>query len=123
MSRKPPWRRAEEFVVEEYNLEHAPNEPGEGWYDAINPRTGAKYQVKSAQKDRRFRLWEDQHRSLTAAEGQNSAWYVFVVSGKEPRRVKPSTVTRWVRERGGWNRAGHELRSGRQHKLPVSEVF
>lgn len=118
------WQRAEKFVAERYDLEHNPGQPGERWYDAVNPRTGAKYQVKSAQSGGRFRLWDDQHRSLTAAEGANAAWYVFVVPNREPRRVRPTTVTQWVNSRGGWNRANHELRPGaRQHKLPVSEVF
>lgn len=117
---REPWEQAELHVVDEYDLEHAPEAD---WYDAVNPRTGAKYEVKSAQADRRFRLWENQHRSLAAAEGQNAAWYVFLVSGEGMRRVKPTTVTRWVRARGGWNRAGHDRRDGRQHKLPVSEVF
>ena len=124
MAQKPAWSRAEAFVCAFYDLERTPNEPGEGWYDCINPRTGAKYQVKSAQRDRRFRLWSDQHRSLVASDANGVAWYVFVTSGEDPRRVKPSTVTKWVNERGGWNKANHELRPGAlQHKLPVSEVF
>lgn len=112
--------RAEKFVAREYDLDHTPEAD---WYDCINPRTGTKYEVKSAEKGRRFRLWENQHRSLTAAEGQNAAWYVFLVDGGDMRRVKPSTVTQWVNQRGGWNRAGHDRRDGRQHKLPISEVF
>lgn len=123
-SQKPAWRRAEEWVAEEYDLDHEPGEPGERWYDAINPRTGTKYQVKSAEPGGAFRLWSDQHRSLTACEGQKCAWYVFVSSDGRSRRVRPSTVTRWVRERGGWVEAGHELRPGaKQHKLDVDDVL
>lgn len=118
----PDWERAEEFVADEYDLEHNPGDPGERWFDATNPRTGARYQVKTAEKGRRFRLWEDQHRSLTAAEGQNAAWYVFLSDG-EMKRMRPSTVTRIIRERGGWNRADHADRDARQHKLPVDEVI
>ena len=120
--------RAEQFVAREYDLDHTPEAE---WYDCINPRTGTKYEVKSTSdmigdeypEEGRFRLWEEQHRSLTAAEGQNAAWYVFLVDGGDMRRVKPSTVTQWVNSRGGWNRAGHTRRDGKQHKLPVSEVF
>lgn len=120
--RNPPWEQAEQFVVEEFDLEHNPGNPGGRWYDAVNPRTGAKYQIKSAESERRFRLWE-QHRSLTRSEGANAAWYVFLASGEGMRRMKPTTVTRIVNERGGWNRANHELRDSRQHKLPVDEVL
>ena len=74
----------------------------------------------------RFRLWEDQHRSLTASDGQATAWYAFVLlSGTgevvDVRRMKPSTVTEIVG--GDWNRADHAERDGRQHKLPADEVF
>lgn len=118
---------AANWVAREYSLESCPEND---WCDLINPRTGTKHEVKSARPDRRFRIWEDNHRSLTASDGQGTAWYDFVVlsSGGSPqpmehRRVNPSTITKIVNARGGWNRAGHEKRSGRQHKLPVSELF
>jgi hypothetical protein len=119
--RKPAWKDAELWVVDHYDLEHEPGEPGERWYDAINPRTDAKYQVKSAETGRRFRVWADQHRSLTAAEGQNAAWYVFVTESGH-RRMRPSTVTAIIRERGGWNESGHE-RGSKQHKIPINEII
>ncbi|ELY69324.1 hypothetical protein [Natrinema versiforme] len=120
-------RDASEWVAAQFSLERA---DGRDWCDLVNPRTGAKHEVKSARPDRRFRIWEDNHRSLTASDGQNVAWYDFVIlsSGSTPepldhRRMKPATVTQLVKDRGGWNRAGHSKRDGRQHKLPVSEVF
>jgi len=120
-------KEAAEYVASEYSLERCPEND---WCDLVNPRTSAKHEVKSARPDRRFRLWEDNHRSLTASDGQNVAWYDFVIlsSGSNPqplehKRMKPATVTQLVNSRGGWNRAGHEKRDGRQHKLPVSEVF
>lgn len=121
---------AEQFVADHYDLEHRPDETD--WYDCVNPRTGTKYEVKSTHEtlasgaSGRFRLWEDQHRSLTASDGQATAWYVFVLlseSGEvvEVRRMKPSTVTTAVA--GEWNKAGHDERTGRQHKLRINQVF
>jgi len=95
------------------------------WADLKNPRTGAYYEVKSAQAGRRFRLWRDQHRSLQGFDSQSTAWYAFVVKTSRKRdikRMKPQTVGRLVRDRGGWNSSGHS-RDALQHKLPVNEVF
>ncbi|WP_338905229.1 hypothetical protein [Salinibaculum marinum] len=76
---------AEEWVAREYGLDHAPHEAD--WYDAVHPSTGTKYEVKSTHRTvdngatGRFRLWEDQHRSLAGAEGSDgqTAYYAFVL--------------------------------------------
>jgi hypothetical protein len=73
-------------------------------------------------------VWEQQHRSLTAAEGANMAWYAFVLLDERDgtlkiQRRKPSTVTRIVNKRGGWNESGHEGMESRQMKLPYSAVL
>jgi hypothetical protein len=125
-------RFAEEVVADHFDLEHRPDETE--WYDAVNPRTGTKYEVKSTHVELdssatgRFRLWEDQHRSLAASDGQATAWYAFVLlengDVKEIRRMRPSTVTSLIHEGGGsWNRAGHQERDSAQHKLPWEMVF
>ena len=113
-------KAAEKRVIDKYDLERANVE----WCDATNPRTGARFEVKSASTstDRpRFRLWEDQHRALTAASVNVAAWYVFVYGGKMTRRT-PSYVTSVVSDRGGWNRSGHR-RDARQLKVPVEELL
>jgi len=105
------------------------------WYDVVRETTGAKFESKSTwdqigeefPADGRFRIRGDQHRSLTAATASGVAWYVFVLFDKSRgvaliRKARPSTVGRWVRERGGWNAAGHE-EFDEQHKLPASVVF
>jgi hypothetical protein len=117
------------------------------WYDLRHPDRGTKYEVKAAQTTidgedpdsyvevpGRFRVWKGQTRSLinaSAAEGQ-TAWYVFVLldSSGDPlelRRVKPSTVWRWVTEEfgsGGWDESGHASEDrDLQQKLPVGVVF
>lgn len=124
---------AELLVAEIYGLDHTGDEFE--WYDAVHPRTGTKVEVKSTAVERvkggtgRFRLWEQQHRSLVASDASATAWYVFVLfdgSGGivDWRRCRPSTVTRFVRADGGsWSRAGHADRAGRQHKVHYSEVF
>lgn len=122
---------AEEIVAGKYGLNHRPNEAE--WYDCINENTGTKTEVKSCFSKLkggakgRFRLRRDQTRSLLASDGQNVAWYGFVLfdvdSGEiEIRRAKPSTVSSWVTERGGWNTANHS-EFDEQHKLPFSVVF
>jgi hypothetical protein len=139
MPRSDPNRRqgafAERYVAESYDLDHRPNEAD--WYDCVHPR-GTKYEVKSTTETYsgeysdgatgRFRLWEDQHRSLTAAEGSEgqTAWYAFVLLDTDGEvvdvvRRKPSTVTEIVA--GNWNQAGHAERNGRQRKLPWPEVM
>lgn len=118
---------AEEIVAEEFGLSTFNDA---GWYDLEVPETGTKYEVKSTSSEvgdkypgtGRFRLWRSQHRSLTASEGAGMAWYAFVVLDEDAGSIKiqrrrPTTVTRLVNERGGWNDAGHE-RYSEQHKLP-----
>lgn len=131
---------AEQIVAVEYELVHSGDRFE--WFDAYNPRTSpeTKYEVKSAhqyvkrnwfgQNERvagRFRVWESQTRSLVNSDAAGSAWYVFVVldereSVVDMRRCQPSTVLRMVRDRGGWNDSGHQ-EMGRQHKLPIDEIF
>ena len=117
-------RRGESYVKQRDDLEKCTENE---WCDLVNPRTGSKHEVKVAAPGRRFRIWEDNHRSLTASDGQNVAWYDFLVVTMddrvvEGRRMKPSTVTQIVRDRGGWNTSGH-ARGSRQHKIPVGEIF
>lgn len=122
---------AERYVAESYGLAHVPNEAD--WYDCVHPR-GTKYEVKSTHETLasgaagRFRLWEDQHRSLTAAEGAEgqTAWYAFVLFDEHDDvvdvvRRKPSSVTKIVG--GEWNDAGHAGRNGRQHKTPWEDIY
>lgn len=124
---------AEELVAEKYDVDHRPDRAE--WYDCVNPRTGTKFEVKSCLSrvgeshpaPGRFRLRRDQTRSLLASDAAGVAWYVFVLVDVEEgavrfRRAKPSTVSQWVRERGGWNRAGHD-EFDEQHKLPYTDVF
>jgi len=117
---------AEEYVANSYGLEHAPGEAD--WYDAVHPERGTKYEVKSTHTGGRFRLWEGQVRSLVASDGQGTAWIAFVLldaNGNvvDVQRRKPSTVLQLVNDRGGFNRAGHQERDSRQHKLPEEEVM
>jgi len=126
---------AEEFVANTYGLEHVPNEAE--WYDCVHPERGTKYEVKSTHvalddgSTGRFRLWRDQHRSLTASQGapNQTAWYAFVLLDEDGdvvdvRRMHPTTVTSIVRdEDGGWNRSGHLLRRSRQHKIPWPQIL
>lgn len=119
-------------VAEEFGLD-VENDVAE-WYDAVDPSTGTKFECKSTHQQLedgatgRFRLWEDQHRSLTsaaAADGQ-TAWYGFVVLDEDNDvkhlvRRKPSTVTKIVG--GEWNRAEHVERKSRQHKVPWYEAI
>jgi len=120
-------RFATEAVADRFDLV-VENDVAE-WYDAVDPSTGTKYECKSTSKELesgatgRFRVWEDQHRSLTtaaSADGQ-TAWYGFVLLDDNGRveemvRRKPSTVTKIVG--GEWNRAGHSERDSRQYKIP-----
>lgn len=124
---------AEEIVAEEYDLEGLSLDAE--WWDLRHPSRPAKYEVKSTSTtvgekypgDGRFRVWESQTRSLLSSDARGVAWYVFVLMDEEAgvlrmRKAKPSTVSRWVRERGGWNKSGHES-MGRQHKIPRWVVF
>jgi|GEM_PF-2184495 hypothetical protein len=116
-------RRGESYVRRRDDLEASEVD----WCDLRNPRTNSAHEVKVCEPNRRFRIWEDNHRSLTTADGQNAAWYHFLVvtdGGNviEERRMKATTVTKLVRERGGWNESGHE-RGSRQLKIPESEIF
>lgn len=126
---------AEEIVAAAWDLlEHEPNE--EYWYDVradLGSRS-TKGEVKSCQRRvgqdypaaGRFRIRRDQHRSLVASDAQATAWYFFVVFDDETelitiQRRRPSTVTKIVEERGGWNNSGHR-EFQYQHKLPIETV-
>lgn len=119
-------RDAEELVKRKYDLE----ESGVEWCDLTNPRSGARYEVKSAERtlesgrEGRFRLWEDQHRSLLAANsGGSAAWYVFVTDGGSTYTRRGVThVSQVVNDRGGWNKSGHR-RGSRQLKVPVKVLI
>lgn len=125
-------RFATEHVADQFDL--LVENDVEDWYDAVDESTGTKYEVKSTSQELasgatgRFRLWEDQHRSLTsaaAADGQ-TAWYAFVLlddanNVADVARRKPSTVTTIVDR--DWNRAEHVERNSRQHKVPWYEVI
>jgi len=121
---------AETLVAEEFDLSQFTDAD---WYDCVDRDSGVKYEVKSTSDEirsgpGRFRLWQQQHRSMTTSEGQNStAWYAFVLLDLEDgvikiQRRKPSTVTRILNQRGGWNQSGHESK-GRQHKVPIWAVM
>lgn len=131
----------EMIVAESFDLLDVSGDDAED-ADLRNPRTEARYEVKSANatvgaglvdgeqttEPGRFRLWEDQHRSLVGYDAQPdlAGWYVFVYSDAQGtpqvmRRVEPSTVTKLVD--GQWNDASHEGRDARQYKLPIGEVF
>jgi len=126
---------AEELVAEELgpNAKHRPNR--EDWFDVVRETTGAKTEVKSTWSrigeeypaDGRFRLWRAQLRSLLASDASGTAWVAFVLFDEDSgevlvRRARPSTVSEWVAERGGWNESGHD-EYDEQHKLPHSVVF
>lgn len=124
---------AEEIVAETYGLEGLGLDPD--WWDLRHPSETTKHQVKSTSTQigdkypgsGRFRVFEGQTRSLIASDGQATAWYSFVLMDEgagvlRVRRARPSTVNRWVQDRGGWNNSGHQS-MGRQHKLPHSVVF
>lgn len=114
-------RRAERFVARRFDLNVVPDQQAR-WYDAINPRTGAKYEVKSSKSGGMFRFWRDQHRRLSGANANGTAWYALVrrEDGQpvEMRRVEPSTVTKVVNDRGGWNEPVHR-REAKQKKVPI----
>lgn len=123
---------AEDLVAEEYDLSTFNDAD---WYDLEDRESGAKYEVKSTNSQigeeypakGRFRIWEDNHRSLATSDGQGTAWYVFVLWHERDglikyRRRSPGTVTQIIDERGGWNDSGHE-RDARQIKLPISSVL
>lgn len=125
---------AEELAAEQYDgYKHVPDQSE--WYDARHENTGSKMEVKSTSStigskypgDGRFRVWQGQHQSLTSSDASGTAWYVFVLLDEDAgllrmRRVKPSTVTQIVRDRGGWNNSGHGS-MGKQHKIPHDELF
>ena len=124
---------AEELAAEQYGVIHRSDR--EEWYDAVDTDTGAKYEVKSATREigdeyparGRFRVRRDQTRSLLSSDARGTAWYVFVLIDDPEgvirfRRMRPSTVSSIVRERGGWNQAGHE-EFEEQMKLPISAVI
>jgi len=125
---------AEELVAEEYGLSEFTDAD---WYDCVDRDSGVKYEVKSTSSEinssryrarGRFRLWQEQHRSMAASQGANGVgWYAFVLLELDEgviriQRRKPSTITRIVNDRGGWNQSGHETK-GKQHKIPISSVM
>jgi hypothetical protein len=102
------------------------------WADGVDPQTGHKYEIKSTAEEigekypaeGRFRLWKDQHNSLTSSAGQlGAAYYVFIVSTKEAIKADSREVTEWVNDNGGWNKAGHDRRDSKQLKIPWSYVY
>jgi hypothetical protein len=124
----------EQIVAEAFDLLDVSGDDAED-ADLRNPRTEARYEVKSARArvgeeypaDGRFRLWRDQHRSLVgyASQPDLAGWYVFVLSDEQGtpqkmKRMQPTTVTEFV---DGWNTANHEGRNARQYKLPISDVY
>jgi hypothetical protein len=124
---------AEEIVAEEIGLDGLGLDPD--WWDLHNEDTGTKHQVKSTSTtigetypgDGRFRVWKGQTRSLLSSDARGTAWITFVLLDEDTgslkiRKMKPSTVWSLVKDRGGWNRSGHED-MGRQHKIPHGEVF
>jgi hypothetical protein len=122
---------AELLVAEMFDALHTPDETE--WYDCRSS-SGTKYEVKSTETELgngapgRFRLWDDQHRSLLASSSNGTAWYVFVLfedAGiRDIRRTRPPTVTRLVQEvgNGEWDLSGH-ARGEQQQKLPWEAVF
>jgi hypothetical protein len=109
---------AEQLIARKYDLE--PAEPN--WCDLTNPRTGARYEVKKAERSREFRFWRDQHRSLQAAGNNVAAYYALVTDGgRTYKRVSPVVVRRVIERRDGWNESVHETRQARQKKVPVEE--
>lgn len=113
---------AEAAVVDAFGLEREST----SWYDAINPRTGTKYEAKSGRE--KVRIWEDQHRSLVASDRAGTAWYAFVyvdAAGRvqEIQRRRPSTVTQLVEDAGGWVKSGHARTSDREKKLSIETVI
>lgn len=128
---------AEEVVADAWELlEHAADEAF--WYDVradLGSRS-TKGEVKSCQlrvgvdddypADGRFRIRRDQHRSLVASDAQATAWYFFVVFDNARERIiiqrrRPTTVTRLVDERGGWNESGHS-EFDEEYKMPIEAV-
>lgn len=123
---------AEELVAEEFDLEHVGVDAE--WFDCRHPDRPTKYEVKSTHEqigedypaEGRFRVWKSQTKSLVASDARATAWYAFVLFDESEglfylQRRRPSTISRLVRDRGGWNESGHES-MGPQHKLPIDEV-
>lgn len=115
----------------EYGLQIPPG-GRTSWHDA-EYQNGKPVSIKSAQPDRRFRVFEESHDVLTSQNG----YYVFVaykpvtvgesfsdskIEVVGMKRKRATDVTKLVRKNGGgWNLSGHER--GRQHKIQVEEVF
>lgn len=97
-------------------------------FDAINEETGCKYESKAAEPGRRFRVWKDQTDWLVRSDGQNCAYFIFIVADSNTnilnsKRRKPQTVREMVERQGGWNQAGHAGRDSKQHKIPIDDVI
>lgn len=124
---------ANEIVAEEYGLKE--DNATQDWYDAIDEETGEKVEVKSClrtvgkatKRNGRFRLWQEQLRSLHSANARGDASVAFALIDMADRqiylrRVDPTQVTEWVTDRGGWNKSGHH-EFDRQKKLTWTTVF
>lgn len=130
------WKLAELLIVEDGDLVHENDDP---WWDARNPRTDAKHEVKSVTEEidgrdkdayvptpGRIRLWEDQTRSLNAYDADQTGWIDFLLLDEQgtPQdhvRRKPGTILSLVNELGGWDDSGHS--KGRQKKIPFPVIF
>jgi len=107
-------------VIEKWDLEE--DQHTKKWYDAVNPRTGARYEVKSTHVDGRFRFWKDDLNSLKGYQSQGTAWVALVVFDSRDRvstiqRRRPGIVLQAIQKAGGWNTGGHAGRPGKQKKL------
>lgn len=106
---------AQRKARDRYGLEKALN----SWHDA-EYANGSPVQIKAAQPDRRFRLWEADHEHLT----QESGWYIFVIYRPRGRGIAVQDMKR-VRAQDldpNWYGAGGH-RDQRQSKLSVSSIF
>jgi len=111
-----------------YDLERTRAE----WWDVRHPSRPTKGEVKSTSSSiksgpGRFRVFESQTKSLIRSDAQATAWYTFVLFDESAgvlriRRMRPSTVNDLVQDLGGWGPSGHQSQ-GKQHKLPIDEVF
>ena len=114
-------RLCEEKAAEKYGFQLGGCQYADGRY-----KNGKPVEVKSTMpgEDGRFRIWELDHHKVAQQQG----YYVFVLYRRAGRGVVPismkrkqaTTVTKLIPH---WNKAGHELKDGRQYKLPPEEIF
>lgn len=117
----------EQHAREEYGLK-IPDDGRTHWKDA-EYMNGTPVSIKSAQPDRRFRIFESDHDVITSRQG----YYVFVcyepvtvgdsftdskIDVVAMKRKRAVDVTKLI---NGWNKSGHP--KGRQKKLQVEAVF